>query len=281
MLEFFADTFTPYPFVAAGAIVDDDSIGYALETQTRPIYSRAPARGPWPTSWRTSGSATPSAPRGGRTSGSTRAGPPTARGCGQSTAVGRACSRRSRTSWRFPPTTAFWQLDVTDPQPLGLFDDAVYDRGAAAIHALRTQWATRTSSPATRLWLTRYKGRTATHRGLPAGLRGGVRPGSRRVLRHLAAPAREALAALTVLHHDCGRGSVTQAFDALVRAGKIRAIGLSNFTADAVRSGCGWRPATAGRTGGAPTALQPGSPAALRTRPGPRGGRSSLDARGG
>jgi aryl-alcohol dehydrogenase (NADP+) len=44
------------------------------------------------------------------------------------------------------------------------------------------------------------------------------------------------------------------AFDALVRAGKIRAIGLSNFTADAVRE---WID-TAGRNGlAAPVALQP------------------------
>ena len=36
----FLEMFGPYPFNSAGAIVDDDSVGYALETQTRPIYSR-------------------------------------------------------------------------------------------------------------------------------------------------------------------------------------------------------------------------------------------------
>ena len=30
----------PYPFISYGAIVDDDSVGYALETQTRSFFSR-------------------------------------------------------------------------------------------------------------------------------------------------------------------------------------------------------------------------------------------------
>ena len=30
----------PYPFNSYGSIVDDDTVGYALETQTRPVYSR-------------------------------------------------------------------------------------------------------------------------------------------------------------------------------------------------------------------------------------------------
>ena len=35
----------PYPFNSAGAIVDDDTVGYALETQTRPVYSRVAREG--------------------------------------------------------------------------------------------------------------------------------------------------------------------------------------------------------------------------------------------
>lgn len=38
--DFLAQSFGPYPFDAYGAIViDDDRVGFALETQTRPIYS--------------------------------------------------------------------------------------------------------------------------------------------------------------------------------------------------------------------------------------------------
>ena len=39
-LDFLASVFGPYPFSAAGSIVDDPLIGFALENQTRPIYSR-------------------------------------------------------------------------------------------------------------------------------------------------------------------------------------------------------------------------------------------------
>ena len=40
MIYVFEDAFGPYPFNSYGSIVDDDSVGYALETQTRPVYSR-------------------------------------------------------------------------------------------------------------------------------------------------------------------------------------------------------------------------------------------------
>lgn len=39
MIDYFETVFGPYPFTSFGAIFDDDSVGYALETQTRPIYS--------------------------------------------------------------------------------------------------------------------------------------------------------------------------------------------------------------------------------------------------
>ena len=45
IIAFIEDTFVPYPFNSAGAIVDDDSVGYALETQTRPFYSRVAREG--------------------------------------------------------------------------------------------------------------------------------------------------------------------------------------------------------------------------------------------
>ncbi|MCF3962081.1 M1 family metallopeptidase [Streptomyces fuscigenes] len=43
ILDWETKLFGPYPFAAAGAIVDDaHDVGYALETQTRPLYDRAP-----------------------------------------------------------------------------------------------------------------------------------------------------------------------------------------------------------------------------------------------
>ena len=52
--------FGPYPFSATGGVVDDAAtVGYALETATKPMYDRAPDLPTGRrTSWRTSGSAT-------------------------------------------------------------------------------------------------------------------------------------------------------------------------------------------------------------------------------
>ena len=38
ILGVLADAFGPYPFAASGGIVDNEELGFALETQTRPIY---------------------------------------------------------------------------------------------------------------------------------------------------------------------------------------------------------------------------------------------------
>ena len=40
MIDFLAGVFGPYPFSAVGSIIDDQLISFALENQTRPIYSR-------------------------------------------------------------------------------------------------------------------------------------------------------------------------------------------------------------------------------------------------
>lgn len=59
MVSFFSDLFGPYPFTSFGAVVDDNvDAGYALENQTRPTTRAYCRRGPSPTSWRTSGTAT-------------------------------------------------------------------------------------------------------------------------------------------------------------------------------------------------------------------------------
>jgi Peptidase family M1 domain len=40
IIDFESSVFGPYPFSAAGGIVDDVDVGFALENQTRPIYSK-------------------------------------------------------------------------------------------------------------------------------------------------------------------------------------------------------------------------------------------------
>jgi aminopeptidase N len=42
IIDFLSDNFGPYPFTAAGGIVDStDAFGFALENQTRPVYAQA------------------------------------------------------------------------------------------------------------------------------------------------------------------------------------------------------------------------------------------------
>jgi aminopeptidase N len=43
VLRFNRNLFGRYPFDSIGAIVDDANVGYALETQTRPVFDRAPS----------------------------------------------------------------------------------------------------------------------------------------------------------------------------------------------------------------------------------------------
>ena len=45
IIEFFEDPFGQYPFAATGGIADVSDVGYALETQTRPIYPGPPGSG--------------------------------------------------------------------------------------------------------------------------------------------------------------------------------------------------------------------------------------------
>jgi aminopeptidase N len=162
MIRFFERRFGRYPFVTYGAIVDDDSIGYALETQTRPIYSGAPdestvahelahqwfgnAVSPhrWQDIWLNEGWATYLswmwlAGNGG----------PTVRS--QFDAV-----------LATPEADSFWDTVVADPGATGLFADAVYDRGAATLHALRQRIGDRAFFRTARSWVRIYDDATST-----------------------------------------------------------------------------------------------------------------------
>ena len=163
MIGFLDDIFGPYPFTSAGAIVDDDDVGYALETQTRPdLLRRTPTSPRSPTSSPTSGSATAS-PRGcGATSGSTRGSPPTPSGCGTSTGAGRASRQRFDDVYAIPADDAFWTTPPGDPSPQTLFDAATYDRGGAALQALRRKIGDRAFFTVLRRWTTENAGRNVT-----------------------------------------------------------------------------------------------------------------------
>ena len=162
MITFLEDQFGPYPFESFGAIVDDDSVGYALETQTRPVYSEvahestvvhelghqwfgnAVSPADWKDIWLNEGWAT---------------------------YVEWLWAEHQGTADvadQFADTVAEldadngWTLNIADPGRDHLFDSPVYQRGAAALYALRAAIGDDAFFAGARLWLTRYNDSTAT-----------------------------------------------------------------------------------------------------------------------
>jgi aminopeptidase N len=162
MLTFFAERYGPYPFVSYGHIVDDDTVGYALETQTRSFFSLrarestvahelahqwmgnqvSPER--WADIWLNEGWASYSTwlwreERGLQT-----------------------VQAAYEDVLSIPSDDAFWEVVVADPGPFGLFHDAVYDRGAATLHALRLAIGDEDFFAVARTWVAEYGGGTAS-----------------------------------------------------------------------------------------------------------------------
>jgi len=162
MIGYFESLFGSYPFTSFGAIVDNDSVGYALETQTRPIYSRrarestvahetahqwvgnavSPAR--WQDIWLNEGWASYSEWLWTEHRG-----------------IATAQSRFDSVM-ATPATDDFWNLVIADPGAMNLFDDPVYDRGAATLHALRLKVGDAAFFKIAREWVSRYNDSTAT-----------------------------------------------------------------------------------------------------------------------
>lgn len=159
ILRFQSHLFGGYLFHATGSILDyAPNLGYALETQTRPIYTYAPERTlvvhevahqwfgdlvgleRWPEIWLNEGLATWTqwfyAERHG----------------------GPSAQRVFRRLWRVPASNRrFWNPPPGDPgSPRQLFDPTVYVRGAMAVEALRQKIGTQTLIRILRRWTLRY-----------------------------------------------------------------------------------------------------------------------------
>ena len=162
MIDFFESRFGPYPFNSYGAIVDNDSVGYALETQTRPVYSSQASQGTvahelahqwfgnavsperWQDIWLNEGWATYATWMWTEQNGG-------------------ATAQQAYNTWYAPArTAAYWSFQIGDPGPLGLFATQVYNRGAGTLHALRVEVGDEAFFAGTRLWLERYNDSAGT-----------------------------------------------------------------------------------------------------------------------
>jgi aminopeptidase N len=165
MIEFFETLYGPYPFDATGAIVDDaDFVGYALETQTKPLFDRIPGEetlahelshqwfgddvtlATWPNIWLHEGFATWSqwawtAHEGGEA----------------------LEARFQRLYDLFPADSTFWQFPIgAPPEPAALFDGRIYNRGAMTLEALREKIGNEAFLQALRDYLAAHAGGNAT-----------------------------------------------------------------------------------------------------------------------
>ncbi len=165
ILRLYSRKFGDYPFGQTGAIVDNaPSVGYALETQTRPLFDRAPDRitlahelahqwfgddvtpRRWRDIWLNEGFATWAEWYWGQHAGGRR-----------TRAVFEDLYATSASD------TEFWDPPPADPgEPENLFDGTIYDRGGMTLEALRERVGSRAFFRILRHWVSRHRHGNAT-----------------------------------------------------------------------------------------------------------------------
>jgi hypothetical protein len=168
ILAFLADNFGPYPFSASGGIVDEVGLGFALENQTRPVYSQfffdggggndfvvvhelahqwygdSVAVDLWQFTWLNEGFATYAEWL-------------------WSDAEGFETPDEIFDAWmEIPADDPFWELPIGDPGPDGMFAFEIYARGALTLQALRQEVGDHDFFNILQSWATSHAGGTGT-----------------------------------------------------------------------------------------------------------------------
>jgi aminopeptidase N len=159
ILDWETKLFGRYPFSAAGAIVDHaPDVGYALETQTRPVYDSAPGVGTvvhelahqwfgdsvsltsWKDIWLNEGFAT------------------YAEWLWEEQHGGQSAQARFDHYYALPGTNSLWAFPSADPgDGAHIFASPVYTRGAMALQKLRTAVGDATFSAILKTWATTHR----------------------------------------------------------------------------------------------------------------------------
>ena len=162
MIEVYSELFGPYPFVAYGAVVVDDPLGFALETQTLSIFGTdaagsesviahelahqwfgdAVSPATWQDIWLNEGFATYAELMWQEHDGDG--------GPAEFVAAYELGS------------SALLDLPPGDPGADSLFDLSVYDRGALTLHVLRQEIGDEAFTTLVQTWFSTYSGRTAS-----------------------------------------------------------------------------------------------------------------------
>ena len=197
IIDFLAGIFGPYPFSAAGGIVDDlAELGFALETQTRPIYATGffgdPFSGDsvvvhelahqwvgddlaveiWQHIWLNEGFATYAEWLWSEREG-----------------LGTAQEIFDFFYSVIPADDPFWEVTIGDPGPDELFNSAVYDRGAMTLHELRLAVGDDDFFRILRRWTASAGRRQRQHRRVHRPRRTDLGTAARRAVRRVAVHA--------------------------------------------------------------------------------------------